>query len=85
MSLGPVLGRGVSGLGDVYLEMVVGRLERWRESQTLGWRVCRERGLYCSYREPNEKLELRCFLRLRAARSRRPGSRGAGTRGEGRE
>lgn len=26
--LGPVLGHGVSGLGDVYVEMFVGRLKR---------------------------------------------------------
>lgn len=62
VSLGPVLRPGVSGLGDVYLEMVGGRLERWRESQIPGWLVCRERGLYCSPRKPNEKLQLRCSL-----------------------
>lgn len=85
VSLGPVLRPGVSGLGDVYLEMVVGRLERWRESQILGWLVCRERGLYCSPRKPSENLQLRCSLRQQAVGSRRPRSRGSVTSGEGRE
>lgn len=82
VSLGPVRRHGVSGLGDVYLEMVVGRLERWRESQILVWLVCRQRGLYCSPRKPNEKLQL---SRQQAVGSRRPRSRGLVTRGEGRE